>query len=184
MSRASTSFLNTARKTWTAGTSPAMTASDSVLVELIRRGLVEVDPDLAVLHDNLIGPQRREARRLDRFAGLDVECAEMQRTLDHIALQHAVGKTRRAVGAFVVGGVELTADVVDGDDIGADLEALHRVLRHLRGRTDGHKLSHSHVLLKADSSLSRPRAEERTKCASRSMGRPILRDDRCAVSSG
>ena len=70
---------------------------------------------LPVLHRDLVGPQRREARRLHRLAGLHVERAEVQRALDDVVFENAVGEARRAVGAFVVGGEELAADVVDGE---------------------------------------------------------------------
>ena len=105
--------------------SPAMTTQRS---HSIRRGLVQIDADLAVLHHDLVGPQRREARRLHRLAGLHVERAEVQRAFDDVVFQDAVGEARRAVRAFVVGGVERAADVVDGDDVVPHLEALRRVL--------------------------------------------------------
>src|SRR5581483_8316126 len=95
-------------------------------IDLVGRSLVQVDKHPTVLHGNLVGAQRREARRLYRLAGPDIEGAEVQSTLDNVVLQDAVGEARSAEGAFIVGGIELAADVIDGDHVVADLEALRR----------------------------------------------------------
>ncbi len=48
-----------------------------------------------------------------------------------VALQHAVGEARRRVGAFVVGDIELAADIEDREPLVADVEGLHRLRRNI-----------------------------------------------------
>ena len=57
----------------------------------------------------------------------------MHGALDDVVFEHAVGEAGRAVRALVVGGVERAADVVDGEHVVADLEALNGILRNVRG---------------------------------------------------
>ena len=39
----------------------------------------------------------------------------MHRAFDHVAVEHAVGEARRAMGAFVIGDEERAAEIVDGE---------------------------------------------------------------------
>src|SRR5580704_5854183 len=72
-----------------------------------------IDVNVAALQHDLVGAQRNLAGRRLHRSGRDMEGAEMHTALDHVAFQHAVGKACRGMGAFVVGDVELAADIVD-----------------------------------------------------------------------
>src|SRR5579885_379569 len=59
-------------------------------------------------------------RRAQRLAGLDLEPAGVERTLDDAVLEIAVRQARIGVRADVVGGVDLAVDQVDRDLLVAD----------------------------------------------------------------
>ena len=56
--------------------------------------------------------------------------------LDLLTVDHAVGEVGESVGAAAFGRVVGTADIVDRDQLVADLAADHAVLRHVGGGTD------------------------------------------------
>ena len=64
----------------------------------------------------------------------------MHAALDHVALEHAVGKACRRVRAFVVGDVEGAVNVINRDHIGADREGFHRARRYLGLRANAHHI--------------------------------------------
>ena len=88
-----------------------------------RRRRVEVDKHLAVADLGLEGLERDEAGRLRRLAARHVERAEVEAALDHVAVEGAVGEVGDAVGAARLGGVVGAVDVVDRDELVADLAA-------------------------------------------------------------
>src|SRR6266487_3006936 len=100
-----------------------------------RRG-VEVDEHLAVADLRLVGLERDEAGRLDRLSTRDVKLAEVEAAIDLIAFEHAVGEVGEPVGAAAFRRIERAADIVDRDQLVADLAADHAVLRHVGGGTD------------------------------------------------
>src|SRR5215470_5009215 len=150
MSRASTSCFISSRKTWMAGTSPAMTSRVIARAALGRRGRrrrVEIDENLAVAHLGLEGLERDEAGRFRRLAARHVKFTEVEGALDLLALERAVGEVGHAVCAARLGGVIGPIDVVDGNELVADLAADHAILGHIGSGTDlnsRHRLSGSH----------------------------------------
>ena len=68
----------------------------------------------------------------------------MHAALDGVAVDHAVGKARRRMGAFVVGRIESAVDMVDGKRRVADGERLHRIRRDIRLRTHAHDIFRLH----------------------------------------
>src|SRR5687767_9976660 len=58
-----------------------------------------------------------------RFAGPDAELGHVQRTLDHVVVDPAFGQRELLVGAGVVEGEVLAADVVDGHRLMVALDA-------------------------------------------------------------
>src|SRR5262245_66378796 len=65
-----------------------------------------------------------------------MEFAEVEGALDLLAVERAVGEVGHAMGAARLGGVIGAIDVVDGDELVADLAADHAVLGHVGGGAD------------------------------------------------
>src|SRR5215813_14847735 len=106
---------------------------------LRRRGgrrRVEVDIDLAVADLGLEGLERDEAGRLDRLAARHVKLAEVEAALDLLAVDGAVGEIGHAVRAARLGRVIGAVDVVDRDELVADLAADDAVLGYIGGGAD------------------------------------------------
>jgi len=97
----------------------------------------EIDEHLPVLDRGAEGVEIDEAGRLHRLAGAHVERAEMQAALDDVAVEDAVGEVGGGVGAARLGGIEGAVDIVDGDELAADLEALDAAGRQIGGGADG-----------------------------------------------
>src|SRR5258705_13219301 len=111
-----------------------------------RRG-IEVDEALTVAHLGLVGLECDEAGRLRGLAARHMEFAEMEGALDLLAVERSVGEVGHAVGAARLGGVVGPVDVVDGDELVADLAADHAVRGDIGGGTNlngRHMLSGSH----------------------------------------
>src|SRR5262249_55636861 len=87
-----------------------------------RRGR-KVDEYLTVPHFGVEGLEVGEAGCLHRLPARHVERAEVQTALDDVAFQDAVGEVGGGVGAARLRGVEGAADVVDGHELVAHLEA-------------------------------------------------------------
>ena len=83
-----------------------------VSLELGGKSPVVVMPDAVDL--DRIGDDRHLARKSLGCAGLDVERAAMERTLDDVAILISVGQHGIAVGAKIVGNKNLAIDIVDG----------------------------------------------------------------------
>ncbi len=62
---------------------------------------------------------------------------EVQRTLDDLALQDAVGEVGETVGAERGGSVELAVDVINGDMLVVEFEALGAAGRDIGGGASG-----------------------------------------------
>ena len=65
-----------------------------------------------------------------------LKCAEVEATLDLVALQRAVGEIGEAVGAARLGRVIGALDIVDRDQLLADLAADDAVFRNIGGGAD------------------------------------------------
>ena len=102
-----------------------------------RRRRFQVDHHLAILHFGAEGLEIDEAGRLHRLAGRHVERTEVQAAFDHVALQDAVGEIGGGMGAARLGGIERAVDIVDGDDLVADFEALDAAGRKIGRGADG-----------------------------------------------
>ena len=63
--------------------------------------------------------------------------AEVQAALDHVPLQDAIGEIGGGMGAARLGGIERAVDIVDGDDLVADFEALDAAGRKIGRGADG-----------------------------------------------
>jgi hypothetical protein len=64
----------------------------------------------------------------------------MQAALDHVAFQNAVGKVGEAVGATRLGRIEGSIDIVHGDELIAELEALDGAGRNVCYGADGNRI--------------------------------------------
>src|SRR5258705_6836526 len=97
---------------------------------------IEVDEALTVADLGLEGLERDEAGRLRGLAARHMEFAEMEGALDLLAVDRSVGEVGHAVGAARLGGVVGPVDVVDGDELVADLAADHAIHGNIGGGTN------------------------------------------------
>src|SRR5262245_34625938 len=72
---------------------------------------IELDDHAAVHDRGLVGPDRHHAGWRYHLAGPDVELAVVEIALDHLALEEALRERARAVGAGIVGDIEIAVDV-------------------------------------------------------------------------
>src|SRR5580704_3525339 len=102
------------------------------------------DGDLPVDHQRRIGLDRHHAGWRDHFAGADIELAIVEIALDHVVLDIAFRQRAGAVGAGIVGDVELAADVEHRQRQILDLDLERRAGRHLVGAAELDTLSAGH----------------------------------------
>jgi len=107
-----------------------------------RRRRLQIDQHLAVLHLGLVGLEIDEAGRLHRLAARHVKRAEVKAAFDRVAVERAIGEIGKPMGAARLGGVEGAADIVDRDELVADLAADHAVLRDIGNGADGNGICH------------------------------------------
>src|SRR5271165_6808872 len=81
---------------------PLSTWSIAATASAARRGSAEPNLDLVTDNPHLVGLQVLGRRRVEHLSGANVEARGMQRTLDHLAVEPAVGQAGIGVGANIV----------------------------------------------------------------------------------
>ncbi len=76
------------------------------------------------------------------FAGAHIERGAVQRTLDDVPIEFALGERRLFVGAGVINREKLAVDVDDGDAPASDLYLLHRTGLNISRLRDRPILTH------------------------------------------
>ncbi len=84
---------------------------------------VELDLDLLVDDAHRVGLQIFGRRRVEHLSGADIKAGGMQRALDQLAVEPAVGEPGIGMSADVVGREKSAVDVVKRDRAAGDLDA-------------------------------------------------------------
>lgn len=97
-------------------------------------GLLFLEPDVAlVVHLDRVGLEVDGAGGGGGFAGLDVEQALVEGAFDLAVDDEAFGEVGGAVGADVVGGVDLAVEFVDADGLVAEVDGVGAFFGYVGG---------------------------------------------------
>src|SRR5580692_11120804 len=121
----------------------AATTGCSAFAEHDGEGL-HLDRHLPIHDRRRIGLDRHHTGRRDHLAGADIELAVVEIALDHVVLDIAFRQRAGAVGARIVGDVELAADIEYRERQILDLDLERGTGRHLVGAAELDTLSAGH----------------------------------------
>src|SRR6266852_6120974 len=125
-----------------AATSRANAAATVMMVFMSSLPVVRFDSaclDLDVVADDAHGVDRDVLvdRRSERLAGAHLEAPGMERALDAVAVEPALGQHGKGVGADIVGGKDLAIEIIERNRFVADLDSQHLAFADIGELCDG-----------------------------------------------